>query len=192
MTRQSIVLACATYYVAAVLTLHVLEPEFDPRFRFMSEYALGNYGWLMTTTFFMLGLAIFVVAIGVRALYPASWISRIGFGLLVISAISVCMAGILKDAMPHLLTGAVFFPNITMAVWLLTGYFWRAAGWQTIRWTMLLMALGMLAAFLSMDFDVGMPGLQQRAYLLLLLLWLAIVAHRFVRVTPAQPEASAR
>jgi hypothetical protein len=41
----------------------------------------------------------------------------------------------------------------------------------------------MLAAFLSMVADVGMPGLQQRAFLFLFLLWLAIVVHRLVRVT---------
>jgi hypothetical protein len=34
-----------------------------------------------------------------------------------------------------------------------------------------------------MIIDVGMPGLQQRIFLSLVLLWLAIVAHRLVRVT---------
>jgi hypothetical protein len=41
----------------------------------------------------------------------------------------------------------------------------------------------MLTALLSMIIDVGMPGLQQRIFLSLILLWLAIVAHRLVRVT---------
>jgi hypothetical protein len=41
----------------------------------------------------------------------------------------------------------------------------------------------MLVALLSIIVDVGMPGLQQRAFLFLLLLWLSIVAHRLVRVT---------
>ena len=46
-----------------------------------------------------------------------------------------------------------------------------------------LMAVGMFAAVVSMFVDVGMPGLQQRAFLCLLLLWLSIVIHRLVRVT---------
>jgi hypothetical protein len=32
----------------------------------MSEYALGDYGWLMTSAFFVLGLAPFVATIGLR------------------------------------------------------------------------------------------------------------------------------
>jgi hypothetical protein len=48
---QRIVFVCAAYYVIVGIALHVLEPEFDPRFRFMSEYVWGAYGWLMTTTF---------------------------------------------------------------------------------------------------------------------------------------------
>jgi bacteriorhodopsin len=69
-----------------------------------------------------------------------------------------------------------------MAVLLLSWSFRRAAGWRTIYRATLFIALGMLAAFLSMAADVGMPGLQQRAFLLLFLLWLSIVIHRFVRL----------
>jgi hypothetical membrane protein len=163
--------------------LHILQPEFDPRFKFMSEYALGAYGWLMTTTFFMLGLATFVVAAGLRDVHQSSRSARVGFGLLVVGALFVCLAGVFKDSMPHLLASAVAIPSIVMAVLFLTWSFRQAAGWQTIRGTMLLIALGMLAAFLSMVADVGMPGLQQRAFLFLFLLWLSIVVHRLVRVT---------
>ena len=38
---QRVVLVCAAYVVIVLAILHILEPEFDPRFRFMSEYALG-------------------------------------------------------------------------------------------------------------------------------------------------------
>jgi hypothetical protein len=40
--------------------------------------------------------------------------------------------------------------------------FRQAAGWQTIYRATLFIALGMLAAFLSMIANVRMPGLQQR------------------------------
>ena len=36
---QWIVFACAAYYVIVGAALHFLEPEYDPRYRFMSEYA---------------------------------------------------------------------------------------------------------------------------------------------------------
>jgi bacteriorhodopsin len=96
------------------------------------------------------------------------------------------LAGVFKDSIPHLLAGAVAFPSLVMAVLLLSWSFRQAAGWQAIYRATLFIALGMLAAFLSMVADVGMPGLQQRAFIFMLLLWLSIVIHRLVRVTAGE------
>jgi hypothetical membrane protein len=182
---QRVVFACAAYYVIALIALHMLEPEFDPRFMFMSAYALADYGWLMTTTFFVLGLAVFAVVAGLRDVYHGSQSARVGVGLLAVGALFVCLAGVFKDSMPHLLAGVVFFPSIVMAVMLLSWTFRQTAGWQTLYPATFFVALGMLAMFLSMVTDVGMPGLQQRVFIFLFLVWLAIVVHRLVRVTRA-------
>src|SRR5215204_2583678 len=180
-----VVFVCAAYYVIVLIVLHILEPGFDPRFRFMSEYALGDYGWLMTTTFFVLGLATFAVAAGLRDVHQSSQRARIGFGLLAVGALFVCLAGVFKDSLPHLLASIVALPSIVMAVLLLSWTFRRAAGWQTIYRVALFIALGMLTLFVSMVADVWMPGLQQRAFIFLFLLWLSIVVRRSVRVTGA-------
>jgi hypothetical membrane protein len=182
---QPVVFLCVAYFVIVLIVLHILEPEFDPRFRFMSEYALGDYGWLMTTTFFVLGLAAFAVAAGLQHIYPSSRSARIGIGLLAVGALFICLAGIFKDSLPHLLASVVVFPSIVMAVLLLSWTFRQTAGWQTIYRVSVFIALGMLATFFSMVADVGMPGLQQRVFIFLFLLWLSIVVHRLVRVTGA-------
>jgi len=182
---QRVVFACAAYYVIVGTALHILEPDFDPRFRFMSEYALGAYGWLMTTTFFALGLATFAVAAVLRDVHQSSQVARIGFGLLAVGALFVCLAGVFKDSIPHLLASVVAIPSIVMAVLLLSWTFRRAAGWQTIYRVALFIALGMLTLFVSMVADVWMTGLQQRAFIFLFLLWLSIVVRRSVRVTGA-------
>jgi hypothetical membrane protein len=181
-TRR-IVFVCAAYFVSVLIMLHILEPDFDPRFRFMSEYALGNYGWLMTTTFVALGLAPVVVTVGLRSIHPWSRNARIGLGLLTVAGIFVWLAGVFRDSIPHLLAGVVAFPSMVMAVLLLSWTFRQAAGWRQIFAVTLLIAVGMLAAFLSMAADVGMPGLQQRIVIFLFLLWLSIVVHRSVVVT---------
>jgi hypothetical membrane protein len=175
--RPWVVFACAAYYVIVLAALHILEPSFDPRFRFMGEYALGRYGWLMTTTFFVLGLATFMVAAGIRDLHPSTWTARTGFGLLAVAAPFICLAGVFKDSIPHLLASDVVFPSLVMAVLLLSWTFRQTAGWEAIYRPTLVIALGMLAAFVSMVADVGMPGLQQRAFIFLLLVWLSIVIH---------------
>jgi hypothetical membrane protein len=180
---QRIVFVCAAYYSIVGVALHVLEPEYDPRFRFMSEYVWGAYGWLMTSTFFVLGLATFAVAAGLRDVHQSSRSARFGFGLLAVGALFVCLAGVFKEFIPHLAASAVAIPSIMMAAVLLSWSFRQAAGWQTIYRGALLIALGMLATFLAMIAQVGMPGLQQRAFLFLFLLWLSIVVHRLVRVT---------
>ncbi len=185
-TYQVIVFACVAYYLIVGIALHVLEPEYDPRYRFMSEYVWGAYGWLMTTTFFVLGLATFAVAAGLRNVHQSSRSARLGFGLLAIGALFVCLAGVFKDFMPHFAASVVAIPSIVMAALLLSWSFRRVTGWQTIYPVTLLIALGMLAAFLSSLAHFGMEGLLQRAFLFLFLVWLSIVANRLDRVTASK------
>jgi hypothetical membrane protein len=180
---ERVVFLCAAYYVIVLIVLHILEPEFDPRFRFMSEYALGDYGWLMTTTFFALGLAPLAAAIGLRTVNQLSRSTRIGLGLLVVAAMFIWLAGVFRDSIPHLLAGVVAFPSMVMAVLVLSWTFRRAAGWQTMYRVTLLIALVMLAMLFLMVGDLGMPGLQQRIFIFLFLLWLSIVVHRSVRLS---------
>ena len=179
---QRIVLVCVASYLIIGVALHVLEPEYDPRFRFMSEYVWGAYGWLMTATFFVLGLAAFTAAAGLREVHHASRSARFGFGLLVIGALFVCLAGVFKEFRFHLAASAVAIPSVTMAVLVLSWSFRHAAGWRTIYPATFVIALGMLAAFLSILSGIGMPGLQQRAFLCLFLLWLSLVVRRLVQV----------
>ena len=184
---RRVVAACAAYYVVVVGALHVLEPEYDPRYRFMSEYVWGAYGWLMTTTFFVLGLAAFTVAAGLRGIHR-SRSARMGFGLLAVGALFVCLAGVFKDFIPHLAASVVAIPSVVMAVLLLSWSFRQSAEWHSIHQPTLLIAVGILAAFLAAHTHFGMPGLLQRAFISLFLLWLLVVAHQLVRVTAAEPN----
>jgi hypothetical membrane protein len=180
---RRIVLICVAYYAIAGVALHFLEPEYDPRFQFMSDYAWGTYGWLMTTTFFVLGLAVLTIAVGVRGVHHSPRGARTGFGLLVIGALFVCLAGVFRGFPLHDVASAVAFPSLVMAVLFLSWSFRNAAGWQVIHPVTFLLAVGMFAALVSMIVDVGMPGLQQRGFFVLLLVWLSIVAYSLVRVT---------
>lgn len=180
---RRIVLICAAYYMIVGIALHVLSPEYDARFNVMSDYAWGAYGWLMTTTFFVLGLAVLTVAFGLRNIHQSSWSARAGCGLLVVGALFVCLAGVFRGFPLHDVGSGVGIPSLVMAALLLSWSFRRATGWQVIHPATFLIAVGMFAAVVSMILDVGMPGLQQRAFLVLLLLWLSIVVHRLVRVT---------
>jgi hypothetical membrane protein len=163
-----VVFVCAGYYLTAIVLLHFLEPEYDPRYFPVSHYVWGTYGWIMTTTFFALALALFTLAVGLRNTRPSSRTARIGFGLLVVGALFICLAGVFKGFPLHDVASAVGLPSVALAVLVLS--------WASRSLAGCVLALAMFAALLSVMLDVGMPGLQQRAFLFLLLVWLSAAA----------------
>lgn len=57
--------AAAAAFVVLLAALHVLKPELDPSWRMGSEYAIGDYGWVMRIAFFSMALscvALFVLS----------------------------------------------------------------------------------------------------------------------------------
>src|SRR5215813_8020420 len=59
-------LAAVVLFFILLAGLHFIEPEFDPSKRLISEYELGRYGWVMSLTFFSLG-------VGVIAMLLSTW-----------------------------------------------------------------------------------------------------------------------
>jgi hypothetical protein len=53
-------------FLVLVVVLHFVESEFSPISRFVSEYALGDYGYLMNIAFFLLGVGTGSLALGLR------------------------------------------------------------------------------------------------------------------------------
>jgi len=80
-------------FVLLLCSLHLLQPEFDPTWRFISEYALGDFGWMMHLAFGLLALAQISIAI---TIFPhiRTVTGYIGLVILGISAIGVIIAGI--------------------------------------------------------------------------------------------------
>jgi len=47
----------ALLFIVILIVLHFLKPEFDPKWRMISEYEIGKYSWLMRIAFFSWGLS---------------------------------------------------------------------------------------------------------------------------------------
>lgn len=45
-----------------ILALHVLKPDYDPAWRFLSEYSIGEFGFVMQAAFIAMALACWAVA----------------------------------------------------------------------------------------------------------------------------------
>ena len=49
-------------FLGLVLLLHVIESDISPRWRTISEYTLGRFGWVMNTAFVVRGIAALLLA----------------------------------------------------------------------------------------------------------------------------------
>jgi Protein of unknown function (DUF998) len=59
-----ITLSSVVYYATAIVLLHVLRSDYDPGYRYLSEYARVPYGALMTSTFFVLSAGSLALSFG--------------------------------------------------------------------------------------------------------------------------------
>lgn len=80
-------------FALVLLGLHLLEPEFDPTWRFVSEYALGQFGWLMRLAFCLLATSLLGTGVAVfpHVRTPSGYL---GLGVLGVGAIGLVIAAI--------------------------------------------------------------------------------------------------
>jgi len=80
-------------FVLILAGLHLLEPEFDPTWRFISEYALGHYGWMMHLAFGLLAVSLFGVGVAIFS-QVRTVVGYIGLVILGISSIGIAIAAL--------------------------------------------------------------------------------------------------
>ena len=83
-------IAAVTALVAGGITagliaiLHVLEPEYDPSWRMISEYSLGRYGWVMRLAFLTMAISPAATCV---ALWPFGGAWTIGLAVVALGAL---------------------------------------------------------------------------------------------------------
>jgi hypothetical protein len=85
--------ATSAAFIALLGVLHVLKPEIDPSWRFISEYELGDYGWLMRLAFILLAISSVSLAVAITSQIRTVG-GYLGLVLLMISAVGMALAGI--------------------------------------------------------------------------------------------------
>lgn len=95
MNAARVSITSGALFVLLLGSLHLLEPEFDPTWRFISEYMLGAFGWMMTLAFVAMAAAL--ASVGVSILSQArTVIGYIGFIVLAVAAIGYLIAAFNK------------------------------------------------------------------------------------------------
>ncbi len=168
-----------TLFVVVVVTLHVLQPGYQPRTQLMSELALGEHGWAMFVAF--LGLAIAII--GVQTGVAACGGSR-GYRLLLVTAAAFSLAaGVFplgKWSVVHISAIGTAFVLSVLAMYLFPTNAGRASlvGPRVVSWPL---AAG-LAASVALGHSVIPMGIGQRLAAACLLLWLGIAGWKLLRL----------
>jgi uncharacterized protein DUF998 len=91
-TAAGLSLAAAATFVVLLGALHLLKPELDPSWHFISEYAIGRHGWVMVLAFGSLAFSYVMLTVALRSQLRTIW-GRIGLALLLVSAAGLAIAG---------------------------------------------------------------------------------------------------
>jgi hypothetical membrane protein len=178
------------YFVVAVVILHFLRPEYNPINHAVSNYAVGPYGYLMTSAFYVLALSVLALTPGLFRSIALTNLSRIAIALLYLASCGMVIMGIFPgDAHalhpPATITGLIhwtaagisFLSNM-IAAFLLSRSFKTDELFQRFQRPCFILALAVVGALLLYGILalVGWIGIGQRIYLAMCLLWLLVLA----------------
>ena len=180
----TVAIACFAYSAAVVALMHVLRPDLAPASHFVSEYALGLYGWMMGSSFLAMGLGCLMLMLGLVRIGIRSWVIWLGAGLLGVEFLGSLVGTIFPmdlPANPSTLTGRIHDMNFlvgiggfSLALLLLTMGFWSDPRWRSYRRTALTLALLYVVAVILQFLTVrpGMPyGLANRFVFATFIAW---------------------
>ena len=199
--------AGAATFVVLLATLHFIKPGLDPSWHFISEYAIGDHGWIMVLAFLSLALGYVSLFVAIRAQLRTIG-GTIGLALLLLSALGLTIAAIFTtdpimtsgDAVTtggtlHNLGGTLGIA-MPFAAGLVGWNLARNPAWSSARrplvWATGLALVAFLVSFVSLgvmvsqnggEFGPGVPvGWPNRTEMLAYSAWLMTVAWQAVRL----------
>jgi uncharacterized protein DUF998 len=156
-----ITLSSVIYYAAVIALLHVLRTDDDPGYRYLSEYARGPYGALMTSTFFVLSAGSFALSLGLFCSIASRLRFLPGLALWLTWTGAVFLAGIYTSDLqgtPHTRIGRIHdqmgmiaFPSATVALGILSLPLRWEKGWRSVWRPAMLLSAVALVSFLVLD-----------------------------------------
>ena len=175
--------------ITLVAVLHVLEPEVNDS-NAVSEYALGDFGWLMNVAFFSAAAGIGALAFVLHRSLARSKTAIAGIVLLAIAAVAWVLLGVGNidpegaDATTHgLIHGIGFFlglPTRLAAPFVLAAAFRRDERWAGHQRLTLALGIAALVAEVAGFSDLA-SVVALRLSLGLWLVWIALTGARVLR-----------
>lgn len=195
---------CLFAYAAVALgLLHVLRPDYAPATNFVSNYAVGPHGWVMTTFFvaFSFGLIALVASLYIGPVRGMPGL--IGLGALLVTAAGLIVTAIYPTDLPgapdtrsgdiHELSFRVNVVGILVGVLGLSAVLGAQQAWRRYRravWALAcLVVIALVIQFATLR--KGLPyGLANRFFVMVVFAWMIYVAERMRRTARPANVAS--
>lgn len=180
-------------FAASALLLPILS-EYTLTSDYISELAIGRFGFVQTLAFLALGIGSLALAVGLRRATRGSWGSLAGtalFGLFGVGVLADALFPIDRSGMqPQTLAGTVHimaalaaFVCAVLGMFVLTRTFKRDARWGSYWRLSLVLALAALVTFF-LPSEGALAGIYQRIFVGIILTWIVLAALR-LRSEPA-------
>lgn len=194
--RRLAILATVTivgtaYFVVVIAGLHLLSPDVSPVQRPTSEYAVGPFGYLMTSAFVSLSLGTWALVVGLRRDLPHAGLHRVGLvflaiwgvGLLVAATFPIDLNGAPRTLAGtiHRINGPLTFLSLTVGTNLVSRGFKQEARWRPIHRFASALAYLMIPEFIAGGLTAAQEsgaGIAQRVLILTFAGWFLLVAAR--------------
>lgn len=187
---SSVVSIGISIFALCIVALHLLRPDLDPIANTTSQYANGEYGWVMTLAFAILSA---VTAVLMAALYigsPSSLQKKIGLALLAVWFVGPLIAAAFPidpigapqtaSGRVHAINGGISFLCLTIGITSISLALAKDADWtpraRLLRILALLVVVAWVFGAATVPTGSSLAGLAQRTLLVLVVIWYAIVA----------------
>ena len=184
-TRSGLLLDVATGSAAAaavcLLALHLVQPDLDPGWSVVSQYALGAQGWILPAMFLLLAAACLLLA----AALPSAGLrrtGRVGRILLLVAAIGLAVSAVFVVGTPlHDLGSLLGNAGLAVAAVLVGRDLRRRLDAPARRWSAVAAHAPWVGAVLMAVFIATATwgvGLLNRAVVLGYIVWLVVAARQ--------------
>lgn len=187
-------LSSVIYYATAIILLHIVRSDFDPKYRYLSEYVNGPYGILMTSTFFVLSLGSLALLFGLWRSVSSKIRFTPGMLFWLVWAGAVFFAGVFpsdlqesqmtRNGEMHNHMGMIAFPCATLALPLLSLPMRWDEKWRSVWVSAVLLSLPVIISFFALDRlgEMQLGGLDQRIFLGVTLIWMWVLGRKMLRL----------
>ena len=119
--------------LALLAALHILSPEFDPSWRMVSEYANGQYGWVLSLMFASWAVSSWALAFAIRSQIRTRG-GKIGLVFLIAAGIGEAMASVFDINHPlHSLAAMIGILSLPVAAMLISVSLGRTQAWSAAK-----------------------------------------------------------